>query len=184
MATKRLLVQSLTTASPEQLHELGEEWIEPATTNQIESRYRYVKYDDGTGNVTATTHNLLVPLSSDLRIYTADKTDLSSVSDGRFSAVCLADVTTTSNKYIWVQFAGESWLRSAGAATAAGDQLIATPAGTDKKAERLQGLTYFATAAANTATTQLYRAIGSAFAVANAAAAASTSKLSFNFVAH
>ena len=184
MATKRLLMQSIARSSATQMHELGERWIEPATTNTPEAEYKYVKYDDGTANITANTHQLLVPHSSNLQLYTGDKTNMSSVSDGRFSGVCMSDVSTTSNKYIWIQIRGESWLRAAGATTAAGEQLVATPAGTDLQAERLVGLTNFALAASLTATTQIYRAVGSAFGVANAAAAETTSQLGINLLGH
>ena len=170
MASKKLLLQRLTTASAKMMHELGEEVIQPGTTLTPESRYRYVEYDDGTGNLTANTYQILVPLSGNRLKYTADKTMLRNLAEGAYAAVCLADVTTTSNKYIWVQTAGYSHLRAAGAAISAGDPIMASPGGTDKVGE-----VAFATALTATTTTQ--RQALAVYATARSAAVAATSQL-------
>ncbi len=151
MANKRLSVTELTTAGSKMLYKLGSRFIQPATSDAGEKEYMYVEYDDGTANITANTFQVVVPHTGNLQLYTADKTNMQSNSEGRYAGICMANVTTTSNKYFFIQIGGESHIAGeAGAKTPAGSTIIATPAGTDKIVEFI---TYTATTTAAKATT-------------------------------
>lgn len=179
MATKRLIKQQLTRASATKEFNLGERLILPATTQVPEREFMYVQYNDGTGNLTASTYMLLVPYNAgsgcDLTQYTLDKTDLSSYSMGKFCGVCMAHVSTTSSKYIWVQVRGESHIRLAKNTFAQGDPIVATPVGTDGYVERLQDVSNWKDH--NTYTTLVKQVNGSVFGFALDAAATGTSAL-------
>ena len=143
MANKKLTVTELTTAGTRMLYKLGSRFIQPATSDAGEKEYMYVEYDDGTANITANTFQVVVPHTGNLQLYTADKTNMQSNSEGRYAGICQATIATTSNKYFFIQIRGDSHIAgSAGAKTPAGSTIIATPAGTDKVVEFI---TYTAT---------------------------------------
>ena len=178
MAIKRLAPMELTQTHSQRKYNLGSRYCSPATSTEGEKEYMYIQYDDGTANITANTHQLLVPHTGDLTKYTGDKTNLTKVTNGRFAGVLMGNCSTTSNKYAWIQIKGETWLRACGTTCAAGDALYAGPGGTDLGADIVRNTTNFT--AAWTATTTLYKTIASGFGVAIAAAAETTSQLTIN----
>jgi len=172
MSMKRIAPTLVTLTGATKLYNLGQEFVTPATSTEGEKCFRYVQYDDGTANITANTHQLLVPLAGDNTVYTGDKTNLSGIACGRFAGILMGDVSTTSNKYCFIQTKGEGWLRAAGAAMAIGDAVYATPGGTDLQAEVYNG--------GLTGTTALYLGAASTFGVVASAAAETTSQLLLN----
>ena len=145
MSVKKLSRAQLTTAyaSLETVGlNLGEIYVEPATTNEGPKAYKLVQYDDGTGNVTCTSHDVLVVYNNTTtgiinpNVYTADKTNFLR-GTGKLTGISMCPFTAT-NKYGFVQVYGETYSYAATTSNVdAGNPLAVSAAGSDKELETL-----------------------------------------------
>jgi hypothetical protein len=154
----------------------GQRFIIPATTLDVEKIIMCIQYDDGTGSVTCTSHDLLVAYTNsttgilDPKVYTADKTDLTR-GFGQFSVVGLGAFTAT-NIYGFAVRKGETYVAATVTSIKEGNPLAVTSGGTDKLAEALKSTL----SAYNTMTTNdIHQIVGDVWGVALETVAAATS---------
>jgi len=143
MAIIRLAATDLYELSATKKYTLGQRFILPATTLMpTEREFMYVQLDNGTGNLTATSNDVVVPYNpagggkASLYKYTPDKSDMKRHTGRRAAVLKAKNFSGTTNIYGIVQIRGYTHIDVSGSASiVTGQQLAATGAGTDKVAE-------------------------------------------------
>ncbi len=157
---------------------LGQRYMQPATSERGEQVIKLIKYNVGSGPVTCTSHDLLVPYANtstgilDPTVYAADKTNFLR-GTGKFCVVSLGTFIAT-KLYGYGVVKGESYIAATTTNIAWGNPLTVQASGTDKIAEAIKTVV---SAPFQTMTTHLINQIaGDVFGVALESVAAAASK--------